>query len=220
MLELFRVEEETDLFASPALARCACGPLATRRKRMAVACRCAGRLLDLATDRRVGNLLEVGRRYAARAATQSEVERELRGVEAAGATALERAAAPVWTLFEGLRAAESLTQARSTRAVTGAIRWALGLPGGASLPVPAAWPAVREAVAAQTAPVCDPEWRTADVLALARLVRDGGDTGVLPILADALQDAGCYDEQILGHCRESGPHTHRCWVPDLILDAD
>jgi hypothetical protein len=39
----------------------------------------------------------------------------------------------------------------------------------------------------------------------------------MPILADALLDAGCEDARVLGHCRSSGPHVRRCWVVDAIL---
>jgi hypothetical protein len=39
----------------------------------------------------------------------------------------------------------------------------------------------------------------------------------LPILADALEDAGCTDSAILGHCREDGEHVRGCWVVDLLL---
>jgi hypothetical protein len=39
----------------------------------------------------------------------------------------------------------------------------------------------------------------------------------LPILADALEDAGCTDPDILGHCRGPGPHVRGCWVVDLLL---
>jgi hypothetical protein len=39
----------------------------------------------------------------------------------------------------------------------------------------------------------------------------------MPILADALMDAGCEDEQIIGHCRSGGPHVRGCWVVDLVL---
>jgi hypothetical protein len=39
----------------------------------------------------------------------------------------------------------------------------------------------------------------------------------LPILADALEDAGCVDEGILTHCRSRGVHGRGCWVVDLIL---
>ncbi len=39
----------------------------------------------------------------------------------------------------------------------------------------------------------------------------------LPILADALEEAGCRDADILGHCREPGEHVRGCWVVDLVL---
>ena len=39
----------------------------------------------------------------------------------------------------------------------------------------------------------------------------------LPILADALEDAGCADEAVLTHCRATGPHARGCWVVDLVL---
>ena len=39
----------------------------------------------------------------------------------------------------------------------------------------------------------------------------------LPILADALQDAGCDNPDVLDHCRGDGPHARVCWVVDLIL---
>jgi hypothetical protein len=44
------------------------------------------------------------------------------------------------------------------------------------------------------------------------------DFSPIPILADALQDAGCEEEQILGHCRDpSVTHVRGCWVVDLVL---
>jgi hypothetical protein len=41
--------------------------------------------------------------------------------------------------------------------------------------------------------------------------------GWLPILADALLDAGCDNEDLIQHCREPGPHVRGCWAVDLIL---
>jgi hypothetical protein len=38
----------------------------------------------------------------------------------------------------------------------------------------------------------------------------------MPILGDALQDAGCEDERILRHCYEPGNHLRGCWVVDLV----
>lgn len=43
---------------------------------------------------------------------------------------------------------------------------------------------------------------------------------LLPILADALEDAGCHNTEILAHCRGPGPHVRGCWVVDLILSKD
>ena len=42
----------------------------------------------------------------------------------------------------------------------------------------------------------------------------------MPILADALQDAGCDEERILDHCRGNGPHVRGCWVVDLVLGKE
>jgi hypothetical protein len=39
----------------------------------------------------------------------------------------------------------------------------------------------------------------------------------MPVLGDALQDAGCDHELILDHCRAAKPHARGCWVVDAIL---
>jgi hypothetical protein len=39
----------------------------------------------------------------------------------------------------------------------------------------------------------------------------------LPILGDALEDAGCTYAEMLGHCRNGGEHVRGCWVVDLLL---
>ena len=61
-------------------------------------------------------------------------------------------------------------------------------------------------------------WRTVDVLGVAQAIYEDNAFGRLPILADALMDAGCWDESIIGHCRSRGPHARGCWLVDLILD--
>jgi hypothetical protein len=63
----------------------------------------------------------------------------------------------------------------------------------------------------------DPDWRTSTVLALARGIYAERAFDRLPILADALQDAGCDNEEMLSHCRGPGPHARGCWVVDLVL---
>lgn len=69
-------------------------------------------------------------------------------------------------------------------------------------------------------PPADPAWLTGDVVALARGIQSDGAFERLPVLADALMDAGCDDADILGHCRSGGPHARGCWVVDLVLGKD
>jgi len=61
------------------------------------------------------------------------------------------------------------------------------------------------------------EWRDRTVVRLAQSIYEGRGFDHLPVLADALEEAGCHDAQILGHCRQPGPHVRGCWVVDLIL---
>jgi hypothetical protein len=74
----------------------------------------------------------------------------------------------------------------------------------------------------------DPDWRTPTVQALAtaayeeRILPAGHlEPDRLSILADALEEAGCTDTQILSHLRgPSGPHVRGCWVVDAILGKE
>jgi hypothetical protein len=63
----------------------------------------------------------------------------------------------------------------------------------------------------------DPRWVSDDVARIATVVYDTRDFSRLPELADALEDAGCADADVLGHCRGPGPHARGCWVVDLVL---
>jgi hypothetical protein len=65
-----------------------------------------------------------------------------------------------------------------------------------------------------------PAWRTDSAVALARQMYDSRDFCAMPILADALQEAGCDSEDILAHCRGDGPHVRGCWVVDLVLGKE
>jgi len=71
--------------------------------------------------------------------------------------------------------------------------------------------------------VVNPAWLTPVAVALARAAYDerlpSGDLERAPvaILGDALEDAGCADEQFLSHLRGPGPHVRGCFVLDLLL---
>ena len=61
-------------------------------------------------------------------------------------------------------------------------------------------------------------WRTDTAVSLARGMYELRDFGAMPILADALQDAGCDNDDILNHCRDAKQtHVRGCWVVDLVL---
>jgi hypothetical protein len=76
----------------------------------------------------------------------------------------------------------------------------------------------------------DPSWLTwhsgtipqlAQAIYEDRHLPDGHlDPHRLAVLADALEDAGCSDQDILGHLRGPGPHTRGCWAVDLLLGKE
>ncbi|QJW96785.1 hypothetical protein [Frigoriglobus tundricola] len=66
-----------------------------------------------------------------------------------------------------------------------------------------------------------PSWRTDTAVALARQIYDTRDFSAMPILADALQDAGCDSDDTLGHLRDPhATHARGCWALDLVLGKE
>jgi hypothetical protein len=61
-------------------------------------------------------------------------------------------------------------------------------------------------------------WRTADPVRLAEGLYRERAFERLPVLADALEEAGCTDAAILEHLREPSDHVRGCWAVDLVLD--
>lgn len=69
----------------------------------------------------------------------------------------------------------------------------------------------------------DPEWSTWErerVRHLAQSIYNDRQFKELPVLADALEEAGCENDAILGHCRSEAPHAPGCWVVDALLGWD
>jgi hypothetical protein len=60
-------------------------------------------------------------------------------------------------------------------------------------------------------------WQGGTVRELARAIQNERAYERLPILADALEEAGCDDADLLGHCRRPGGHTTGCWAVALVL---
>jgi hypothetical protein len=69
----------------------------------------------------------------------------------------------------------------------------------------------------------DPEWlklKDGTVRKVVQTIYNDLAFDRLPALADALEEAGCNDVDILTHCRGEGPHVRGCWVIDLLLGKE
>jgi hypothetical protein len=182
---------------------------------------CCRRLLNFIVDSRSLRALEVTERYADGAATSDELDaayseafdvvayyaehpdrQQSREWEALGRIANAVAScAHEHELAEGV-AHEALTAAESAR-VTGEAAAQATL--------------VRDIFGNPFRHVAySPEWRSDTTIALARQMYESRDFSAMPLLAEALQDAGCDQEDILSHFR-TGPHFRGCWVVDLVL---
>ena len=64
----------------------------------------------------------------------------------------------------------------------------------------------------------DPIWLTPTVTAMAQAMYEDRNFTAMPILGDALEEAGCDNEDILQHCRDMTGHVRGCWLVDLVLD--
>lgn len=80
------------------------------------------------------------------------------------------------------------------------------------------YPAYRDLAGIPFRPIIvKPSWRTSTAVGLARAMYESRDFTAMPILAGALEDAGCDSADVLAHCRGDGPHVRGCWVVDLVL---
>jgi hypothetical protein len=71
--------------------------------------------------------------------------------------------------------------------------------------------------------VADPGWliwHDGLVVSMARQMYDSRDFSDMPVLADALEEAGCDNADILAHCRSEGSHVRGCWVVDALLGKE
>jgi hypothetical protein len=68
--------------------------------------------------------------------------------------------------------------------------------------------------------VVDPawlEWHDGTVVKVADGIRKNRTFDRLPVLGDALEEAGCTNLTLIEHCRAGRPHYHSCWVADLLV---
>jgi hypothetical protein len=191
-----------------------------RRKLRLFACACCRVAWDVFPDDRLRAAVETAERFAGGLATKDELSAAHAAIHelaydsgpfgrarAAVRVAIDMAIAATDTqayssafsmTAQSVPLAGALTEAKAEAYQCGLIRCIFGNPF-------------------RPPPAFNKAWRTSAVVALARGVYDGRAFDRLPILADALQDAGCDDADVLGHCRGPGPHARGCWVVDAVL---
>jgi hypothetical protein len=207
---------------------------AGRRKLRLFACACCRRLLHPLTDERCRCAVEVAEQDADGSATPREVQ----GARNAVFRLRSETFAAQWPAAYGTASAAHFCMLswEDGRAYVNAVHaslfarnaednyqgsWSRYLNAGNpdySPSHPAQAALLRDVFGNPFRPVAvDASWLTPAVLGLARAIYDGRLFGDLPVLADALEEAGCRDTQILRHCRGRGPHVLGCWPLDLLL---
>ena len=185
---------------------------------------CVRTLADRMRDVRSVQALEVAERFADGTATL----RELRAARARAEAAAVQAHRDEWedevranfhidahyrAVCEAMRAADSVLPCLAEEVGGESVRQSLCLPD-----------LLREVFGN---PFCwklvDPAWLEANDGAARRLaetIYEARSFELLPILGDALEDAGCNDDALLGHLRGPGPHVRGCWALDLVLGKE
>ncbi len=213
-----------------------------RRQLRLFACACCRRAWHLLPERRLVRTLQTCERYADGLA--DEAERSAARAEAydaanqAGALPMSMAAYAVW-YAAGANALSAACGAQSY-AANALMHEARAAAGTGHFTVPESRALAGRAIGAEWGRHCllardifgnpfrpvavGPACLTPQVAALARaayvqreLPAGSLDGTRLAVLADALEEAGCTEEALLGHLRGPGPHVRGCWAVDLLL---
>jgi hypothetical protein len=218
------------------------------RKKRLFAVACCRRIWSKITDPRCHRAVEVAERFADGLAYRSELEAAIEAVAAARREKFERDLEDAWhreggedlpavydplaaaavtcaTDREGTLAADidreyRRVTSRPGRRFKGKVTW---VPNTGHIPEDGMDTSdlIRELFGNPFRPVTlNPAWRTSNVTGLAQSIYDDRAFDRLPILADALEDAGCDNADILNHCRQPGEHVRGCWVVDLVLGRE
>jgi hypothetical protein len=190
--------------------------LRSDRKLRLFAAACCRRVEGRLTAKRVLAAIDVAERYGD--ARTNEERSQIKPVRK------RLRADPAWAASTVGRLGKAVVGKSGLAAAIGCSWYASYLVGGASARSEeeriAQGPLLRDIVGNPFRPVAfAPEWRTSTAVALARGMYESRDFTAMPILADALQDAGCDSDDILNHCRDAqAAHVRGCWVVDLVLD--
>jgi hypothetical protein len=178
------------------------------RKLRLFACACARRLWRYVNDERSRRAVEVAERYADDLATRAQLaEAQLRAGPAASSmariVAFHAASDDSWSAacLAALSASRGSMTIKANQA--GLVREIFGNPFR-PIRIAPTWLA----------------WEGGTVAQLAQAIYEDGDYARLPILADALEEAGCQEQAVLNHLHWSGDHFRGCWALDALLGKD
>jgi hypothetical protein len=199
------------------------GKKASFRKRRLFACACVRRIWHLLDDPRSRRAVEV-----AEALADGKVNKETAKCVQREAGAASRAT-PKGRWYPADAAAICILQ--STEDISTAARTATAAShAGVTLSAERTAQAVlvRDIFGNPFRPLSlEPAWMTPTVLNLAQAAYDNRllpsgllDNARLAVLADALEEGGCADGELLEHLRSAGPHVRGCWPVDLILNKE
>lgn len=196
----------------------------SERKLRLLACACCRLIWDHLIDPRSRQAVEVAERFAEGQATLRELAHaRVRAMKATGGAAWAaywaanvKAAGPLWNAFAAAAAAparQAVLQSRGRQALT----WEKVQASSIRAQVELIHEVIGNPFRRRAA---DPAWQHHEggiVVQLAEGIYEDRAFDRLPILADALEDAGCRDEDLLHHCRHGGEHVRGCWAVDHIL---
>jgi hypothetical protein len=178
---------------------------ASERKRRLFACACCRSVWESLGDERSRRAVEVAERYADGQASLAELqEARIAAHFATRADQGDAVRAAYYAVVDGAAFAMGHASFRA-RTADWEVRqgsWLRDLLGGRERP-----PDLDSCRA----------WNGGCVVKLARAVYEERRFEDLPVLADALEEAGCADTEILAHCRQPAEHVRGCWVLDLLL---
>jgi hypothetical protein len=211
-----------------------------RRKMRLFACGCCRQVWQLIEDTRSRRLVELSEQFADGLAAPLELA-EAEGPAGSAKVDADLASAGLPAMNHVRRAAAAISAAlhtadkeayKAARLASGCALCSVGGMWCIAVPNPA-WDAHEKRQAALLHDLCgnpfqplsdSAGWQTPAAVSLARAAYDQRDlpTGTLDssrlaVLADALEEAGCTDPDLLSHLRQPGPHYRGCWAVDLIL---
>jgi hypothetical protein len=183
------------------------------RKARLFVCACCRYLWEKLTDKRSRQAIIVAQRFADGLASSAE-----RKLACAAAEEAEKEIAEVYDGPNEYRPSQAVGYALCKLGQAAHMAYSAAMCAGAALSVRGCdW--LRDFVhyPLRRLPKLHRSWLSTAVKALAQSMYEDCDFSTMPILADALEEAGCQNAEILAHCREPGEHVRGCWAVDLLL---